>query len=596
MGIRGGQLAHPARSDRCQPLDRLGVIAAYDSLQAACEWMAGDPDTRTRAELQALIDSGNEAELTERMAGGLEFGTAGIRGIVGAGSARMNRAVIIRTTRGLAEYLLATQPDPLPGPVVVGCDARLTSHTFLEDTLGVLGGSGIPVRYFPEPVATPIVAFTARKLDASAAVVITASHNPPQYNGYKVYASNAAQIIPPTDSEISAAIDRVGPANQVPRLDDPFEHDLVTRVPDGIFNQYLEEIDAVRPGKSDSGLRIVYTPLHGVGWEPIKAALHHCGYPKVRPVPDQVAPDGNFPTVSFPNPEEPGALDLAVALADEVSADLIIANDPDVDRLAVCLPADGTWTKLTGNQIGILLADFVLEHSPTVPCPLVISSVVSSPMLASIAEAHGARFEQTLTGFKWIWNAALDLEATGDCRFVFGYEEALGYSVGPVVRDKDGIGAAVAFADLTSQCRAEGRTVWNRLEDLFRRHGLWVSVQKSVVRSGTRGLADVAAAMAVLADRQPDRLGARTVEAVADFREGADRRPRWLPATSMVALDLSSQARVMIRPSGTEPKLKIYVDLRTPLSARGDIATAEQAALAEARQIAEEVASFIGLS
>ncbi len=560
-------------------------------------WIAADPDPATRAELQALLDAGDEAALADRMGGALAFGTAGLRGVVEAGSNRMNRAVVIRTTRGLADYLLATRPGA--GPVVVGFDGRLSSRAFAEDTVGVLAAAGLPVRYFPEVAPTPLVAYAARVLGATAAVVVTASHNPPRDNGYKVYDANAAQIVPPVDTGIAAAIDRVRPAVEVPRLADAMAggSEMARPIEPALTARYVEEVLALRPDvPADRSLRIVYTPMHGVGRLLAERVLRPAGFADFHVVPEQADPDGRFPTVAFPNPEEPGALDLARALAGRVGADLILANDPDADRLAVCLPRDGEWVALTGNQVGLLLADFLLEHTGPGPTPLVVNSIVSSPMLAAIAAAYGARFEATLTGFKWIANAALDLEAAAGTRFVFGYEEALGYTAGPVVRDKDGISAALLFAEMAAHCRALGETVWDRLTRLYRRHGLWVSTQRSVVRPGSQGAAEIAAAMELLRHRLPDRLGGAPVAGATDFREGAGQRPRWLAATPLVALDLGEAGRALVRPSGTEPKLKIYVDRRAALEADDDFARVEADALAGAQAVAADLAAFLGLA
>ncbi|MBN2114541.1 MAG: phospho-sugar mutase [Acidimicrobiia bacterium] len=560
-------------------------------------WIAADPDPETRAELQALLDAGNEGALADRMGGTLAFGTAGIRGVVEAGSNRMNRAVVIRTTRGLADYLRATRPGS--GPVVVGFDGRLSSRDFAADTVGVLAAAGIPVRYFPAVAPTPLVAYAARVLGATAAVVVTASHNPPRDNGYKVYDANAAQIIPPVDAGIAAAIDRVGPANEVPRVEGVLEgaKGQVRPIEPVIVSRYVEEVLALRPEvEADRSLRLVYTPMHGVGARLVERVLRPAGFADLHVVAEQAEPDGRFPTVAFPNPEEPGALDLARALAARVGADLILANDPDADRLAVCLPRAEEWVMLTGNQVGLLLADFLLEHAGPGPTPLVVNSIVSSPMLASIAAHHGARFEATLTGFKWIANAALDLEAAEGTRFIFGYEEALGYTAGPVVRDKDGISAALLFAELAARCRAQGETVWDRLARLYRRHGMWASTQLSLVRPGSQGAAEIAAAMELLRRRLPERLGEVAVTGAVDFREGAEARPRWLAATPLVALDLGEAGRALVRPSGTEPKLKIYVDRRAVVGPGEDPAEVEAAARTDADAMAADLARFLGLA
>ena len=566
-------------------------------ISVAQQWLADDPDPLTRAELEALIDANDLDELSERMAGSLQFGTAGLRGVVAAGSNRMNRAVVIRTTRGLADYLLGRDGDS-DAPVVVGADARLSSHTYLEDTVGVLAAAGIPVRFFDEPVPTPLVAYAARLVEARAAVVITASHNPPRDNGYKVYDRNGAQIIPPVDGEIAAAIAEVGAASAVPRIEGATAGDspLIGAVPEDTFGRYLGELDAIRtPPGGGHDLAIVYTAMHGVGGEYVTGALQRAGYEQLLPVAEQYDPDGRFPTVAFPNPEEPGALDLSISLAEDTGADLILANDPDTDRLAVALPvSDGTWRPLSGNQIGLLLADYVLEHTDETH-PIVINSIVSSPMLAAVAASHGAGSAQTLTGFKWIWNAALDLETAGEGTFVFGYEEALGYSVGPAVRDKDGISAALVFADLAASCRTDGITVWDRLEAMYRRDGLWVSTQKSVVRPGTEGAAEIAAAMERLASSPPGVIGESKVAEVVDFQVGAEERPRYLPTASLVALQLDDGGRVLVRPSGTEPKLKIYVDLRRQVGADQVLAEVEAAALRDAESLAALTADSLGL-
>ena len=573
--------------------EQLGAGSAFDAARA---WIAQDPDPDTQAELQGLVDAGDRAELTERMHAPLAFGTAGLRGVVGAGLARMNRAVVIRATRGVADYLLARVPDSRTLPVVVGYDGRLSSRGFAEDTTAVLLAAGIPVRVFEEPVPTPLVAYAAKQLGAQAAVVVTASHNPPEYNGYKLYGPNAVQIVPPADSEIAERIAAVRSAKDVARVD-TVQLGRAEAVPADLFDRYLAEVDAARPSVArDTSLRIVYTPLHGVGWKFLQRTLAFAGYNDVHVVPQQAEPDGRFPTVNFPNPEEPGALDLAQQLADEVDAQLILANDPDADRLAACVPTPaGRFRQLSGNQIGLLLADFLLEHALRAPQPLVISSLVSSPMLASIAARHGARAEQTLTGFKWIWNAALDLEREQGARFAFGYEEALGYSVGRIVYDKDGISAALLLADLAAHCQATDTTLSERLDQLYRRHGLWVSVQHSENRPGTEGQQQIAAALQRLGASPPTELSGRTVARVTDYRQGASERPRYLAQAQMIAFELEGGGRVLVRPSGTEPKLKFYVDLRRDLDEGQSARSVEQAALQEAQALAKDLAQKAGL-
>jgi len=567
------------------------VDNSSDLISKAQEWIAGDPDPATRAELQDLVDRGDLDEIADRMAGTLEFGTAGLRGKVEAGSNRMNRAVVIRATWGLARHVLETSGTDR-GPVVVGRDARLSSPRLLEDTVGVLVAAGLAVTVIDGPAPTPVVAFLAKETGAVAAVIITASHNPPADNGYKAYASKAVQIVPPDDTSIAGWIDQAPAAVDVPLVEDPLSHPLATVVGSEVFDSYMSAVlEAVPARESGGDLEIVYSAMHGVGGDTLTALFARAGFHRLVPVPDQFDPDGRFPTVAFPNPEEPGAMDLSNSLAAEIDADLVIANDPDADRLAVSLPIDGGWRQLSGNQIGVLLADFLLEYTDSTD-PLVIQSIVSSPMLASVARAHGAKYDRTLTGFKWICNAALDRAEAGDGEFVFGYEEALGYSVGRTVRDKDGISAALAFSVMASQAQSAGGTVWDRLGALYARHGLWVSTQKSVVREGAAGAEEIAAAMVRLADHHPDSLAGIDVTAVNDYRTGAETRPRWLGATALVEFVLGDSGRALIRPSGTEPKIKIYVDLRG--DAGNDWMAAEEGLLETAAAVASDLAGFSG--
>ena len=574
-------------------------------------WIDGDPDPETQEALRALLDAGDLEQLTDHAGAALSFGTAGLRGAVGPGPNRMNRAVVIRTTAGLASYLLAEVPDAATRGVVVGFDARVDSERFAKDVVGVLAAAGIVVRWFPTPQPTPLVAYAQKVADAAAAVVVTASHNPPADNGYKVYAEGAAQIVPPTDAAIAAAIVAVGSAADVPLVDaaDLAGHDLVAPVGAEVVDRYLAEIAAARPTLGDDvarDLTVVFTPLHGVSGALVRRAFADAGYADLHVVASQADPDGTFPTVSFPNPEEPGALDAALALAAEVDADLIVANDPDGDRLAVAIPdGDGGFVPLSGNRIGVLLGAYLLDHT-TAARPLVARSIVSTPMFDEVGAARGAHVEATLTGFKWICRAARQLELDDQRTFVYGFEEALGSSVGGVVRDKDGISAAVAFADLVAELRAAGRTVQDRLVELSAAHGVWVSHQVSVVRPGAEGQAEIAAAMAVLTDRTPDELGGLVVEQVTDFRVGADQRPPWLEAHDLVELTLAGGGRAMIRPSGTEPKCKIYIDLRADLPGdlradlpaggdTADLAAVERELLDTADRVGHDLARFVGL-
>jgi phosphomannomutase len=428
--------------------------------------------------------------------------------------------------------------------------------------------------------------------------VVTASHNPPQDNGYKVYAKNGAQIVPPDDVLIAAEIEKAGAAAVVPRIRwaAVADSDLCTPLdPNGIFSKYVAATPRPRANRTSSPLRVVYTPLHGVGGRYTKALLESGGH-EVIPVISQFEPDGAFPTVDFPNPEEPGALDEAFAIAErDGSIDLIIANDPDADRLAVAVPSEGGWRPLTGNQVGVLLADWCLDGSQA--RPLVLNSIVSSPMLGKLAAVRNATWGITLTGFKWIWNAALDLAAEGH-EFVMGYEEALGYSVGPAVRDKDGIATALVFADMAADAKARGLSVEDRLAALYAEVGVWASAQHSVRFEGPGGMEEIGPLLDHLAQSPPADLDGLAVTGVVDYRRGAAARPRYLGATPLIDLDLGEAGRCLIRPSGTEPKLKIYVDLTEVAAGSGSagVLVSEDRLRERAATVARVAAAAMGMA
>lgn len=561
-------------------------------------WIDADPDPETQRELALLVEAEDLPALAERLGSELDFGTAGLRGIVGAGSARMNRAVVVRATRALAEHLLARHPDARTLPVVLGYDARLDSRSLAEAAAGVLVGAGLCVRYFERPVPTPLVAYVAKQLGAVAAIVITASHNPPAYNGYKVYGADAVQLNTPADADIARRREGLGAARSIPCEAAVFagQYPGAEPVSDALFERYLAEVDAWRSMAGAGGSwPIVYTPLHGVGGDFVMRALRRAGYSAVTIVPEQAEPDGRFPTVVFPNPEEAETLERAFLLATKLGAELVLANDPDADRLSVAIPTPaGRWQQLGGNQVGLLLADTLLEGAAATPQPLVVASVVSSPMLERIAAAHGARCERTLTGFKWICGAGLALEREGGVRFVFGFEEAMGYAI-PVVRDKDGISAALLMTDLAARCRREGRSLQDHLERLYRRHGLWVSCPRSIVRGGPTGAMEIAAAMERLRRSPPTALMNHSVEAMVDMAVGAEARPPWLGATNLVELELGGGSRILVRPSGTEPKLKIYTEVCRDVGPREGIRDLHAEVQAEAEAITQEVARFLDL-
>ncbi len=543
--------------------ERLAAVAAA--------WADGDPDVQTASEVRALIAAQNWKELEERFGASLEFGTAGLRGTLGGGTNRMNLAVVRRTSAGLARYLKAQVPDVAKRGVVIGRDGRHMSLEFARETAMVFAAEGIPAHVFVDVSPTPVTAFALSRLDAAAAVMVTASHNPPEYNGYKVYWGNGAQIVPPHDGGIAQAIDAVGPAKAIALLDEPTARSrgLWKDVPASLEGEYLEAILALRPTKQTGALSIVYTAMHGVGGRWVLAALKAAGFTRVTPVPQQQEPDGDFPTVRFPNPEEKGAMDLSTALAEHVQADVVLANDPDADRLAVMArDAQGSLRMLTGNEVGVLLGHYLLTQAP-VPSPLVVTTIVSSAQLKAIAAAKGARFEETLTGFKWIANRAMELQPQG-VRFVMGYEEALGYTVGTVVRDKDGVGSALVAADMAAWCKARGTTLLGYLEEIQREHGLFVASQFNATLPGTSGAAQIKALMEAFRARPLTTLGAWSLEATNDYQaqtrvaKGATSKLT-LPKSNVLAWELAGGSRVTLRPSGTEPKIKVYFEWREAL-------------------------------
>ncbi len=563
-------------------------------LDLARAWQAADPDPQTAHEVDRLVDGGDEAELVDRFRGELEFGTAGLRGLLGAGPNRMNRAVVRRATAGVARHLLATFPDAARRGVVVARDARRGSNDFALETAGVLAGHGIRVHFFVDLAPTPLGAFAVKELGAAAGVVVTASHNPPAYNGYKVYWDNAAQIVPPVDAGIASGIASSGPANAIPFLPraEAEAHGLFLPLGDDLARRYQEAISALalHPGQGRD-LGIVYTAMHGVGARFTLDALARAGFANVHPVPEQNEPDGAFPTVAFPNPEEPGALDLALALCAKTNADILVANDPDADRLAAgARDAHGRMRLFSGNELGVLLGAYCLTwRTPRPGKPLVLTTIVSSSQLGTIARDLGAAYAETLTGFKWIENRALELEKTEGRTTVFGYEEALGYSVGDVVRDKDGISAALVFADLAGWCRARGVTPWGYLEEIQRAHGLFLSAQKSVTIPGAEGAATIAAVMDGFRATPPPAIGGLAVVEARDYRAGVPG----LPKSNVVAYLLEGGSRVTLRPSGTEPKIKYYFELRDSPGAGEDLTAAR--ARGEVR-LAALVADFVRLA
>jgi phosphomannomutase len=556
-------------------------------------WADGDPDPKTAAEVKALLAAHDQKELSDRFGASLEFGTAGLRGVLGGGTNRMNRAVVRRTTAGLARYLKAHVPDVTTKGVVIGRDGRLMSDEFAQDAAGVLAAEGIPALYFPGVAPTPLTAFSLTHLGAAAAVMVTASHNPPEYNGYKVYWGNGAQIVPPHDTGIAKAIDQVEAAKDVKVLPkaEAVAKGLWKDLGPEVERAYVDAILALRPTKQVAGLKLVYTAMHGVGGKLAMQAFREAGFTDVQPVKEQQEPDGRFPTVRFPNPEEPGAMDLSTALAKQVNADVVLANDPDADRLAVMAKDDaGSLKMLTGNETGVLLGHFMLEQTK-VSNPLVVTTIVSSAQLKAIAQAKGAHYEETLTGFKWIGNKAMELLPKG-IHFVMGYEEALGYTVGTVARDKDGIGTALVVADMAGWCKARGKTLFGYLEEVQRAHGLFVAKQYNATLPGADGAAAIQKVMAAFRGGPVSKIGALAVVATNDYQtqtrvaQGASSKLS-LPQSNVIAYELEGGGRVTLRPSGTEPKIKFYFELKEAVGAGEAMAQARARAnqhLAELEQ------------
>ncbi len=558
-------------------------------LDRAHAWLREDPDPTTRAELQAILDAlpseASERALRDRFAGFLEFGTAGLRGVLGAGESFMNRAVVRKATLGFARHLLEEEASTRVRArgITIGYDGRRMSREFAEDAAGVFAALDLRVFMTKTCCPTPFAAFASTHLDTAAAVMITASHNPPEYNGYKVYWGNGAQIVPPLDEKIAAQIAAIGPASTIPTLSiaDARDKGLVVPVPDAVERAYLDGVRALSlTSGGDRSFPIVYTPLHGVGKHLAIQALREAGFDNVHVVEAQGEPDGEFPTVRFPNPEEKGALDLALALASKTRAELVLANDPDADRLSVAVPGPTGFVQLTGNQIGILLAHLVLERTRDQGDRLCIASCVSTPMVAKMAAHFGARYDETLTGFKWIANRAMELERTKGTRFIFGFEEALGYTVGTLVRDKDGISASVAFAELMAHLRSQKVSLLEHLENLYRQFGLFASRQISIGFPGADGARRMAAVMDSLREAPPPRIGDTPVEASSDFLSSLRRDASGatstltLPPSNVLVFDLAGGARIIVRPSGTEPKMKVYLDACEPVGAQEPMTSA----------------------
>lgn len=549
-------------------------------LTVAQAWLDQDPDPETRDELATLIrdaQGGSEPALDElhsRFDTRLEFGTAGLRGRIEAGSARMNRVLVAQAAAGLAAFLLEREPGVTPS-VVIGYDGRRNSRVFATDTAELMAGAGIRAILLPRLLPTPVLAFAVRHLDASAGVMVTASHNPPADNGYKVYlggADEGSQIVSPSDAEIEAHISRVAVTGNV--LDLPRSDDYET-AGDDVVEAYVDATAAAIP-VHHVDLNVVYTALHGVGWETFSRVVRKTGLTLPHSVPEQQEPDPAFPTVAFPNPEEPGALDLAYALARETGAELIVANDPDADRLSIAVP-DVThpegYRQLSGNEVGALLGWRAAVNNAELPTPggVLACSIVSSPALAAVAAEYHLDFVETLTGFKWVSRVP---------GLIFGYEEALGYLVNPgTVRDKDGISAAIDFLAMTCFFKSQNITIERVLEAFAEKFGYFASDQLSL---RVTDLSDIAAIMAHLRAEPVESLGGIAVTGIDDLRDGFGD----LPPTDALRFRLEDGSRVMARPSGTEPKIKFYLDVHRPYDQRNEASGVLAAVKAELSEIA----------
>jgi len=542
------------------------------------EWIEGDPDIEDRETLQRLLDDGDEEELHRRFDTPLTFGTAGLRGPMMAGPAGMNRSTVRRATQGVIAWLGEIGVDAGRG-VVVGRDARNGSESFNNEVVAVLLGAGVKVFEMPGPLPTPLVAYCVKKLGAAAGIMVTASHNPPRDNGYKLYSSDGSQIIPPND----VIVERFANAAATPVLGERtsthhrwISHDLLEQ-----YHAHFTQRFGIIGG---SDLAITYTPLHGVGGAIMMELFAEAGYSSVTPVAAQFEPDGAFPTLPFPNPEEPGALDLAMTRADEVNSSLVIVNDPDADRLGAAVRDDDGWHVLRGDQIGWLLASSML---PTMSDPrdVVATTIVSSNMLREMAREADVSFAMTLTGFKWLARAA------GDGVLRLGYEEALGFAVDPEVADKDGLSAALALARLADDLRRNDQTLMDRLDEIETRFGVHSIFQLSLRAEGSVGPGAIADAMQSLRERPPASLGGLAVSEHFDLANGYEG----LGPTDGVLLRLGASGRVVVRPSGTEPKLKAYIEITSPPSGATSLAEQRGRGAVRVEAVRAELRSLLNL-
>ena len=534
-----------------------------EALEIANKWLINDPDQTTKVETEKLISDG-DIQLIQRFTNCLVFGTAGMRGVRGAGPMRMNRVMVRVVATAIAQELLSDNERDEPPLVVVGYDARHKSQIFAQDTVRVLAAHGARSLIFPRPAPTPVLAYTSLSKKAKAGIMVTASHNPAEDSGYKVYWEDGAQIVSPIDLKIAQRIDFKNPPSEEALAD--YEDANILKDDNGSIQKYVDFASSSVSPESKREIKQIYTPLHGVGKEVFVDVFQKAGFENLTVVKSQAEPDPDFPTVSFPNPEEEGALDLAIELAVEKNADLVLANDPDADRLAVVVHHKDNWCRLNGNEIGVLLAEHILSKGQGED-RLVVTTVVSSRLLSKIADFHKVKYAETLTGFKWIVRPGLEDK---NSRFVFGYEEALGFALGDSVRDKDGITSALAFAELAAELKAEDKTVMDLLDELWNRHGVH---KTALFTKRLDAETDISADfMSPWRTSPPERIGEFVVIESIDLLTPESG----LPATDALVFNILN-GRIVIRPSGTEPMVKAYVEV-TESVINGDIRSAERSA------------------
>lgn len=553
-------------------------------------WISSDPDEKTRAELTKLLEQAENGEqpaieeLSDRFSSFLQFGTAGLRGAMAAGPFRMNRAVVRKAAAGLAAFLLEkVGSDAL---VVIGFDARYNSRDFAHDTAAIITAAGMRAKIMPRELPTPLLAYSVRQYNADAGVMVTASHNPAQDNGYKVYLGGrctpengkGVQLVPPYDAEIAEKIAATGPANDIP-LQNGYE-----TISEELIDSYISECAGLaQEGPRD--LSIVYTAMHGVGTSVMTRIFEEAGFGKVTLVSEQCTPDPDFPTVAFPNPEEAGALDLAIATAERVKADLIIASDPDADRCSAAVPTAQGWKQLSGDEIGSILGEYLAgfaqkQYRESGVLPYFANSIVSSRLLGRIAQSHGLGHTETLTGFKWIARVP---------DIAFGYEEAIGFCVNPMsVRDKDGLSAGIVLASLCASLKERGHTLLDVLDDLYQQHGVYLTAPVTV---RVDDLSIIGRTMTKVRSFPPEKLaGSRLIRSL-DLREGSDD----LPPTDAIVWYTQDNDRVVIRPSGTEPKVKCYLEVCVPVTEEESLVKAKETATLRLSQLKTDVSEALHL-